>query len=131
MTEAETAAQAALEAYLAAFNAADVEAWRGTLNYPRVSVGPRGEVRTERTAAEVADPFPTLREQEGWHTSTQEQFAVIASSPTKVHCQVITNRFHADGTCYRRFLSFYIITEQGGHWGVQVGSGLPLPPGAA
>lgn len=131
MTEAESAARAALEAYLAAFNAADMEAWRRTLNYPRVNIGPRGEVSTAQTPDDVADPFARLRQQEGWHRSTQEQFTVIASSATKVHCQVITNRFHADGTRYSRFLSFYVITEQDGHWGVQLGSGLPPPPQSA
>jgi hypothetical protein len=121
------AARAALDAYLAAWNAGDVVAWRHTLNYPHVTLGPRGEVRLTPTAAEVTDPFPRLREREGWHTSTQEQFTVVGRSPTKIHCQVITNRFRADGTRYARFLSFYIITEQDGHWGVQFGSGLPDP----
>ncbi len=86
MTEPELAARATLDAYLHAFNAADVVAWRQTFNYPHVSIGPRGEVRLQQTASEVADLFPRLREQEGWHTSTQEGFTVIASSPTKVHC---------------------------------------------
>jgi len=44
---------------------------------------------------------------------------------------VLTNRFRADGSRYARFLSFYIITEHDGHWGVQLGSSLPLPQGMA
>ncbi|HZU78111.1 MAG TPA: hypothetical protein VFA70_15190 [Dehalococcoidia bacterium] len=131
MTESEEAARAALAAYLAAWNSADVAAWRETMNYPHIGLGPRGEVRIEQTAADVLDPFPGIRQHEGWHTSTQEEFTVIGSSPTKVHCQVITKRFHADGTPYARFLSFYILTEQNGHWGVQFSSGLPAPPAPA
>jgi hypothetical protein len=88
-------------------------------------VGPRGELTIEHTASDVADVFPRLRERDGWHTSTMDGFTVIAGSPTKVHCSVVASRFRADGTRYARFHSFYIITEQEGHWGVQFSSGLP------
>jgi hypothetical protein len=125
--ESVEAVRATLEVYLAAWNAGDVAAWRATLNYPHLALGPAGEVRITQTAADVADPFPRLREQEGWHRSTQEQFTVLGSSASKVHCQVLTNRYRADGSRYARFVSFYIITAQDGHWGVQFSSGLPAP----
>ena len=122
---AEEAAKAALEAFLAAWNDADIEAMRATLNYPHLTIGPAGQVIVARTPAEFVTDFARLREREGWHHSTFDGYEMVSSAPAKVHCQVLFNRYRADGTRYGGGLVLYIVTNQDGHWGMQLRSGLP------
>lgn len=125
MNEAEAAARQALDDFGVAWNAADIEAVRRTLNYPHVTVGPAGQVFVAQTPAEFQTDFAALREREGWHRSTFDTFEPVASAATKVHCQVVFSRYHADGTCYGRGRVLYIFTKQGEHWGMQLRSGMP------
>jgi hypothetical protein len=123
--EAERAAQQALDDFLSAWNNADIDAVRATLNYPHITIGPAGQVLVAGTPADFRTDFAAMREREGWHSSTFDSFETIATSPTKVHCQVLFSRYHADGSKYGTGRVLYIVTNQDGHWGMQLRSGMP------
>lgn len=125
MNDAEQAAKTALDDFLAAWNAADIETIRRTLNYPHITLGPAGQTFVAGKPEEFTTDFERMREREGWHTSTFDSYEVIASSPEKVHCQVQFSRYRADGTMYGGGKVLYIVTNHGGHWGMQLRSGMP------
>jgi len=123
--DAEGEARAALAAFLSAWNAGDIKAVRATLNYPHITVGPGGQIIVAATPAEFQTDFARMRAREGWHASRFDSFTLIAASPVKVHGEVVFSRYRADGACYGTGRVLYIVTEQGGHWGMQLRSGMP------
>ena len=119
------AAEAWLARFLEAWDSADLEAVRAELHYPHVTIGPAGQVIVAETASEFRTDFEQMREREGWASSSFEDFTATSSSPTKVHFQCTFKRFHEDGTLYGSGRVLYIVTEQEGHWGMQLRSGVP------
>ena len=119
------AAEAWLARFLEAWNSADLEAVRAELHYPHVTIGPAGQVIVAETASEFRTDFEQMREREGWASSSFEALTATSSSPTKVHFQCTFKRFHEDGTLYGSGRVLYIVTEQEGHWGMQLRSGVP------
>ena len=124
MTDPAQAARQVLDAYFAAWNAADVEGMRRTFNYPFITLGPAGQAVIAAGPADFTTDFTRLREREGWHRSTLDSFAVIAASETKVHCRVGFSRYRPDDTRYATGTVLYIMTRHAGHWGLQLRSGL-------
>ena len=124
MTDPAQAARQALDAYFAAWNAADVAGMRTTFNYPFISLGPAGQAVIAARPEDFTTDFARLREREGWHHSTLDSFEVIAAAETKVHCLAGFSRYRADATRYATGTVLYIMTCQDGHWGMQLRSGL-------
>lgn len=122
---AEARARAALEQFLAAWNAADLAALRATLNYPHLTMGPAGQTFVAKTPEEFLTDFDALRAQEGWHHTTFDEYRMISSAPRKVHCEVTFSRFREDGTNYGGGSVLYVMTDHDGHWGMQFRSGMP------
>lgn len=123
--DAEQAARKALDEFLTAWNAADIAAVRATLNYPHVTIGPAGQVFVADEPAAFNTDFARMREREGWANSTFDSYTMVASSPAKVHSEVVFSRYRADGECYGTGRVLYIVTNHNGHWGMQVRSGMP------
>jgi hypothetical protein len=119
---AEAGARGALAAFIEAWNAADLEAVRATLNYPHLTVGPSGEVFVANAAAEFTTDFARLRENEGWYRSTLDLVDVVDSSPAKVHCVAGYSRYRPDGTRYSSGRVLYAVTLRDGRWGMQMRS---------
>lgn len=123
---AEQAAMATLDAFMAAFNARDLEGWRATLHYPHVRIA-SGKVAVAATPADYASEatFAALGA-EGWHHSAWADRRIIHSGPDKVHIAVRFVRYREDGSELSAFDSLYIVTKQatptGEHWGVQARS---------
>lgn len=90
-----------------------------------MTIGPAGQVIVAEAASDFQTDFAQMREREGWASSSFEDFTAIASSPTKVHFETLFKRFRADGTLYGSGRVIYIVTEQDGHWGMQLRSGIP------
>tara|TARA_B110000014_G_scaffold132354_1_gene91385 strand:- start:558 stop:1085 length:528 start_codon:yes stop_codon:yes gene_type:complete len=127
----EEAARAALNEYFRAWNAADNEAIALVSNFPRVSVGPSGQIVVRDTAEDIAIDFDTLRAAELWDHSTLDLVDVAHSSADKVHFRVVASRRYANGSPYRTNPGLYIVTQQDGHWGLQLQSVLPATFSAA
>ena len=118
-------AQAALAGFMDAWNSGDIEAVRATLNYPHVTLGPQGQLILAREPGEFQTNFAHMREREGWHHSTFDDYNWTSESPDKVHCEVAFSRFREDGTCYGTGRVLYAVTNHNGHWGMQMRSGMP------
>jgi hypothetical protein len=119
----EQAATRTLDAFMAAFNARDVEAWIATLNFPHVRIA-SGRVAVFEDAPAFRNNFEFARfaEQTGWSRSEWTERRVVQAGPEKVHVAVVFTRFRADGSVLARYESLYVVTRQEGHWGVQARS---------
>jgi hypothetical protein len=120
---AESRAIEVMDAFLAAFNASDVDAWADTLLFPHVRLA-SGQVHVypDRTAFVKAMDMTAFAEQTGWRYSTWDDMAVVQSSPDKVHIRVRFSRFDAQDTLIASFDSLYIIEQVDGRWGVRARS---------
>ncbi len=112
-------ARAAMDAFIDAWNRADLEAVRATLNYPHVTFAPGGDVIVAATPPEFTANFGRLRATEGWHHSALERWEVLGESDTSVHAAVDVTRHHEDGAQYASGRILYIVTRRDGHWGMQ------------
>jgi len=121
----ETAARAALDEYFRAWNAADGAAVAAISNFPRLSLGQNGQVVVRETPEEiVATDFDALK-QSGWDHSTLDLAEAVHVSSDKVHFRIVFSRYSADGSPYTTVPGLYVITNQNGHWGLQLQSILP------
>ncbi len=123
--DANKGALAAMDAFLAAFNARDANAQADTLNYPHVRIA-SGRVnyypdKAAFVAASVAN-VPRLIEAEGWHHSTWDDMQIVQSSADKVHIAVVFSRYHENGERYVSHRSLYVVDNVDGHWGVRARS---------
>jgi hypothetical protein len=120
----EAEARAALDEYFRAWNAADGAAVAAISNFPRLSLGQNGQavVRTPEDVA--ATDFDALR-QSGWDHSTLDLAEAVHVSSDKVHFRIVFSRYTVDGSPYTTVPGLYVITNQNGHWGLQLQSILP------
>jgi len=119
--EAIAEAQACLDAFMAAFNARDIEAWDKTFNFPSVRLASNKLVTIDKPGWHPPDTFSrgALKE---WHHSAWERREVIHSGLDKVHFDTRFVRYRADGSVIGHFDSIYIVTRENGHWGVKARS---------
>lgn len=123
---AETPEQAGLrtlDAFMAAFNARDVEAWIATLNFPHVRIA-SGTVAVFEDAAAFRNnfEFASFARQTGWNRSEWTERRLVQAGPDKVHIAVAFTRYRDDGSVLAKYESFYVVTRVAGHWGVQARS---------
>lgn len=120
---AEANALVVMEAFLAAFNARDEEAWADTLVYPHVRFA-SGTVSVYQDRAAFLDgmDLDAFAATTGWRRSTWDDMAIIQSSPQKVHVRVRFSRFDENDALMASFDSLYIIEPVDGHWGVRARS---------
>ena len=124
--EAIQAAKDWLARFLDAWNSADLERVRDELNYPHITIGPAGgQVVVAPTRDDFKTDFARMAVTEGWASSTFDDFTAITASDTKVHFETTFKRYKADGSVYGSGRVLYIVTEQDGHWGMQLRSGVP------
>jgi hypothetical protein len=114
------AATRCLDDFMAAFNARDIDAWRKTFNFPSVRLASNSMVIIE---ADYHQPGMfdrgALAE---WHHSAWERREVIHAGPDKVHFDTRFTRYRKDGGVIGGFDSLYVVTREGGHWGVKARS---------
>jgi len=122
------AAKQSLEAFMTAWNQADNEALRKTLNYPMLTLFGSSFLLAD-TPREFTVDFEGMRAREGWTRSSFDAIAVTSSSPEKVHLRVVFSRYNLDGKAYWTAGVFYVVTLKDGHWGVQY-RGLGRAPSA-
>ena len=109
----------ALDRYLETWNSRSPSVWATSLHFPHVRPG-AGPFELSRTAAEYAagvDFEQTLRT--GWHHSEWVSRDVLQVGVDKVHVAGSWQRFTAAGQAQAKSAITYIVTNQGGHWGVQ------------
>ncbi|MFZ5668683.1 MAG: hypothetical protein ACOY4K_04255 [Pseudomonadota bacterium] len=118
--EAIAAAEACLDAFMAAFNARDIEAWQKTFNFPSVRLASNTMVVIDEGyhRPEMFDRGALAE----WDHSAWERRRLIHAGPDKVHFDTRFTRYRADGSVIGGYDSIYVVTRENGHWGVKARS---------
>ena len=111
-------------AYMDAFNIRDVSKCDESLNFPHVRLGMENqEIRiTENPPQAPPNFFEWFVNVYKWNHSCWDYRKVIQSNPNKVHLAIQFSRYRSDGTKIGIFPSFWVITNQDGHWGIKMRS---------
>lgn len=122
-TPSEEAAMQAMDAFMAAFNSRDPQAWAATLNYPHVRFA-SATVRIYETPEEFAEnmDFDAFAERYGWDHSAWDSQRIVQSGDEKVHIAVRFTRYDAEDKVLASYDSLYLVTLLDGHWGIQARS---------
>ena len=124
-----SAAVAAVERYLAAFNARDEEAMVAALHFPHVRVGV-GRARVWETAAEYMEvfDFDAFAERLGWVRSEADSIEAVQVGARGVNVAVRITRYGAGDARIHSFDTVYLVTEQDGRWAIRAGSSIAPSP---
>lgn len=115
------AALQVVEDYIASFNTRDIKKFEATMHYPHVRLAD-GKVKLWETPPGQQEIFGALEKSIGWDHTRLEEKKVIQCGPDKVHVAVKVSRRRKDGTPIQTFQSLYLVTKQGGRWGIQIRS---------
>jgi len=125
MDDAIAAARAAMDGFMAAFNAEDTAALRDRwFHFPHVRFH-SGKVSTWPTAADYTSNLvwqqrdAAAGQSAGWARTAWDYVEAIDAGAEKVHFRVQFTRFRADGSAIGSYRSLYIVTLQDGRWGIQ------------
>jgi hypothetical protein len=113
-------ARAAMDGFMAAFNARDAEAIRTRwFHFPHVRFH-SGTVTTMQRPQDYHNLVWNRDGQSaGWDRSAWDHVEAIDAGPDKVHFRVRFTRYRADGTAIGSYRSLYIVTLQDGRWAIQ------------
>lgn len=120
VAQAVDGARAAMDGFMAAFNARDADAIRSRwFHFPHVRFH-SGTV----TVMQSPQDYSTLvwngqGQSEGWDRSAWDAVDVIDAGPEKVHFRVRFTRYRADGSAIGSYRSLYIVTSKDGRWAIQ------------
>ena len=120
---------AAVDRYLAAFNARDEEAMVGALQFPHVRVGV-GRAGVWESAAEYMEgfDFEAFAERLGWVRSEADSMEAVQVGARGVNVAVRITRYAAGGVKIHSFDTVYLVTEEDGGWGIRAGSSIAPSP---
>jgi hypothetical protein len=119
--DAITAARAAMDGFMAAFNAEDAEAIRTKwFHFPHVRFH-SGKVTVTERAEDYTSNLVWARtgQSEGWGRSAWDYVEVIDAGAEKVHFRVQFTRYRPDGSAVGSYRSLYIVTLKDGYWAIQ------------
>lgn len=113
-------ARAAMDGFMAAFNARDAEAIRSRwFHFPHVRFH-GGKVTVMQTPADYQNLVWDRRGQSaGWERSAWDNVDVVDAGPEKVHFRVQFTRYRVDGSAIGSYRSLYIVTFTDGRWAIQ------------
>ena len=113
-------ARAAMDGFMAAFNARDAEAIRSRwFHFPHVRFH-SGKVTVMQTPADYHNlVWDSQGQSQGWAHSAWDDVDLVDAGPGKVHFRVRFTRYRADGTAIASYRSLYIVTFIDGRWAIQ------------
>ena len=117
-----------LDAWMAAFNALDLEAWKATMQYPhyRLASG-RMHIWDD---ADMDDAYMervrTGLSKIGWHHSVWTRREIVHCSDHKIHVDTQFTRHRTDGSLIAAHDSLYVLTRENDRWGVKLRSSYAL-----
>jgi hypothetical protein len=112
------AAPLALDRYMETWNSRDPARWAASLHYPHIRPGP-GPFELAQTAQQYAAGVDFNRTvATGWHHSEWTSRRVLQIGVDKVHIAGSWTRHTAEGRELTGSVITYIVTNQGGRWGV-------------
>ena len=125
-----SAAIAAVERYLAAFNARDEEAMVAALHFPHVRVGV-GRASVRESAAEYMEGFDFDAFAErlgGWERSEADSMEAVQVGARGVNVAVRFTRYGEGEARIHTFDTIYLVTEENGKWAIRAGAGIAPSP---
>ena len=124
-----SAAIAAVERYLAAFNARDEEAMVAALHFPHVRVGV-GRASVRESAAEYMEgfDFDAFAERLGWVRSEADSMEAVQVGARGVNVTVRITRYGEGDARIHTFDTIYLVTEEDGKWAIRAGSSIAPSP---
>ena len=111
------AALATLDAFMAAFNARDIDAFEATFHFPHVRMA-SGKVTVLPSAGTRSNALFEALAATGWHHSAWLERKVVQAGPGKVHLAVRFARYDEAGQVLREYESLYIVERRGDRWGI-------------
>ena len=124
-----SAAIAAVERYLDAFNDRDEEAMVAALHFPHVRVGV-GRASVWESAAEYMEgfDFDAFAERLGWERSEADSMEAVQVGARGVNVAVRITRYGEGDASIHTFDTIYLVTEEDGKWAIRAGSGIAPSP---
>jgi hypothetical protein len=119
--EAIAAAMQCLDDFMAAFNAHDLKAFEATLNFPHVRLNGANALKIF-SRGDMKDGMFENMEAKGWDHSAWDKRDVLSAGPNKVHIKTRFVRYRADNSVLSAYDSLYVVTKEGGHWGIRIRS---------
>lgn len=114
------AALKCLDDFMTAFNARDIAAFDRTFNFPSVRLA-SNTLRIINAGDQKPSMFETGALKD-WDHSAWQRREIIHAGPDKVHIDTRFARYRKDGGLIGGFDSIYVVTNEGGHWGVKIRS---------
>ena len=117
-----TAINKVLDDYLTTFNAKDLNGWEGTYQFPhyRLASG-KMSVLEKAGLRDSTNVFGPLQKA-GWDYSKWDHRNIVQASETKVHVDTKFTRYRKNGSKLASYESLYVLTKEGGKWGVKLRS---------
>lgn len=124
-----SAAIAAVERYLAAFNSRDEEAMVAALHFPHVRVGV-GRASVRESAAEYMEgfDFDAFAERLGWERSEADSMEAVQVGARGVNVAVRITRYGEGDARIHTFDTIYLVTEEDGKWAIRAGASIAPSP---
>lgn len=121
----ERAAFAVMDDFIAAFSRGDAKAEEATYQFPHYRLANGVMSVWDRPGAEIEawmnGTYKTLRESGFDHSSWTRRKAIHVSE-SKVHVDTEFTRYRKDGSVLAKVDSLYIVTKEGGRWGIKMRS---------
>ena len=118
----EKAVMAAIN-YMNEFNERNVQACDDNLHFPHVVVMMDGNsLSLKKPPFHSGKFFEMLSKTFGWHHTCWDYRRVLHSGKKKVHLDLQFTRYKHDGTKIATSPAIWIMTDQDGHWGIQIRS---------
>ena len=113
-----------LDAWMAAFNALDLEAWKATMQYPHYRLA-SGRMHIWEDA-DMDDAYMervrTGLSKIGWHHSVWTRREIVHCSDHKIHVDTQFTRHRTDGSLIAAHDSLYVLSRENDKWGVKLRS---------
>ena len=121
----ERAAFAVMDEFIAALSRGDAKAEEATYQFPHYRLANGVMSVWDRPGAEVEawmnGTYKTLRESGFDHSSWTRRKAIHVSE-SKVHVDTEFTRYRNDGSVLAKVDAIYIVTKEGGRWGIKMRS---------
>lgn len=114
------AAMACLDLFMVGFNGRDINVYDQAFNFPSVRLA-SNTLRIINKGDQKPGMFDNLQNT-GWDHSAWRRREVIHAGADKVHIDTNFARYRKDGSILGGYDSIYVVTNDGGHWGVKIRS---------
>lgn len=116
------AAIACIEAFTERFNARDLAGMDAHLHFPHAILSAENMVIWEAPNQVPLDFFDAMVRDNGWDRTVYLDRQAVLVSPRKVHLRVSYTRNRADGSVISQHDNLWIVTLEGGRWGIKARS---------